>query len=233
MKPPLHAAMAVGTVACALLAGAAAAHATTIIVTFDTPTTTTAQTEVVYGMSAGPGLASALVNDGQLVLDPAGSANADFLFGAFAGDLSFAFDTTISGAPGNVNVGYSAGSTRFWMHPGYWGQYFVNGAGAGDMGFTPGAAAMTHVEVQIVAATKTFTVRLSNGAQSHQFSYVDAAYVPGTSLLGFTVGATGGANYGLYDNLQVVQVPEPPAGALLALGLAALAAGRAVARRRS
>lgn len=220
------------TVAAALLVGfgPTAAHAFTQ--TFDTPTANTATTQATYGMTA-VNLFGAVVADGQLRLYPNGGPNGNFTFGTFAGDMTFSFDTTISRNPGYVNVGYSAGSTTLYFHPGYWDAYFVSALGiSGQMGFTPDWTQPTHVTVGIAAATNTFSVGFQNGAKSYGFSYVDPNYSPGTSPLGFTVGAINSTYYGAFDNLTVptAPIPEPSDFWLMTSGLGLLGV---VVRRRA
>jgi hypothetical protein len=215
---PIRLAFAAILVVCAAFPARAATQ------TFDTPTATTLATETTYGMAAQSPLALALVSGGELRLSSPG-INGNFTFGAFAGDVTFGFDAGISGAPGLVNVGYSAGNSTFYFHPGLWDNYFVTGvAGAsGNMGFIPDLNQKTHIMVAVNSASKSFAVTLENGANAYNFSYVDPAYVPGTSLLGFTVGHVNAPVYGVFDNLTVTAVPEPEGSFMLLLGLALVA----------
>ena len=139
--------------AAALAAAASTASAATTLVTFDTPTATTAQTEAAYGLEAVIYVEQAAVVGGELRLDSQGAFNATLGFGPVAGDAVVEFDTRISSTPGLINVGFVAGSTHFFIHPGYWGQYFRTSdysgtvIESGNMGFTPSAQEMTHFRV--------------------------------------------------------------------------------------
>ncbi len=187
--------------------------------TFNSPTATTAETVSTYGIGT-VNLVSATVTSGELLLNNTNGVNGSATLGSFAGDLSFEFDARQYGQAGHINVGFSAGNTLFYFHPGYSSNYFVPGITSGSMGFTPDMTLMTHIEADITSATKTFAISVKNGANSYSFSYVDPNYVPGTSQLGLTVGMVRGAGNGVFDNVAVTTaVPEPATFAMLLAGL--------------
>jgi hypothetical protein len=190
---------------------------------FDTETTSTAETLSVYGF-ASSGVA-AIVQGGELRLTAAGGQSS-LDIGSFAGDLLIRFDTRMLGTPGSINVGLRSGDNHFIFHPGYPGGAFrIDGPGGHanqDMGFTP-STDYSQVSVTIVAATGLTTLRITNAAGVYEEQFMDANYVAGSTVLGFSLG---GAGTGLYDNLLISAVPEPPAALLV------LAGGLFLARQR-
>lgn len=201
------------------------------VVTFDTDTTTTAETQATYGFFLPNFLDKAVVTGGELRLYSLNAAQNSLAFGRFDGDVQIEFDTRIAGPAGSVNVGFHTEGMAVFIHPGYWDSWFGPSSPSGRLGFVPDPSLPTHFSVHLTAATQTFDVSIANGGRVALFSFVDPGYRPGLSALGLSSGMVIGAGYyAAFDNLSVTTVPEPATAALWGLGgLALAAAGR---RRR-
>lgn len=195
---------------------------------FDTDTTSLAETISTYGFT-NDGVSEAVVQSGQALFTPPGGQSS-LNFGTFAGDLVVSFDATIQGGPGAINVGLRVGDNNYIFHPTFpTGAFRIDGPGGGgneDMGFTP-SASFSQVRVAIDSVSQMTSIRIVNGSNVFERSFFDANYAAGSSVFGLSVGGRG---VGLFDNLLVTSaVPEPETYALLACGLGLMAAAR---RRR-
>ncbi|OYV00331.1 MAG: hypothetical protein CFE45_09555 [Burkholderiales bacterium PBB5] len=214
----------------AAAAGMPPAAAAQQIITFDAPANGLAAVQAQYGLTTSGGVLDAQVIDGQLLLFGAGGVNGNAVFAAAPGDLRFEFDAAINDTPGNVNVGFTTGNQVFYIHPGYWDDYFVPGlALRGHLGFTPDWTQPTHFSVDI-SASGLVNVVIQNNHRAFLTSFTDPAYVAGVSQPGLTMGSVRGY-WAVYDNLVITTVPEPGAAWLWALGLTGLLACRPGSRR--
>ncbi|MDT7834645.1 PEP-CTERM sorting domain-containing protein [Aquabacterium sp. OR-4] len=223
-------AMAAG-IGLGLSLGTGTAQAGQQLIEFDAPAEGLAAVAATYGLSVSGGVADARVVGGQLLLYGTGGLNGHLVFDGAPGDLRFEFDTWITGAPGNTNVGFTTGNQVFFIHPGYWDKYQVPNLGlSGSLGFTPDENMLTHFSVDI-SATGHVSVVIQNNHLAAIVEFNDTAYVPGVSRPGLTVGSVPG-HWVIYDNLVITTVPEPGTAALW-LGALALLAAVQRARRRS
>ena len=194
---------------------------------FDTDTTSFSQTLSTYGFSNG-GVGNAFVQSGMAMISPV-NQQGSLDFGAFIGNVVVSFDTTIQGTAGYINVGLRVGDNNYIFHPGYpTGAFRIDGPDGHanlDMGFTP-TAGLDHMSVAIDAASGMTTIRIVDGANAFQQSFLDANYASGFTVFGLS---TGGSGVGVFDNLSVTAVPEPEIYAMMLSGFALLGF---VARRR-
>lgn len=216
--------------------------------TFDTPTTTTAQTLAQYPAFSftGGGSTSAVVSSGVLNIGPrAGDAASPMIFdvGGFAGDLIITANLTNMTASGNYNVGISVGANQILFHPGFAGTSAAlpqgsfrvdgpNGFANRNMGFIP--TTMFHeMVITIIEATGAFTVEITDSGSGNV--YADSFTLPNYSAfdrIGFQTGGFVGVGISKFSDLKIettIPVTEPSTLAILGLGLA----GLGVMRKRS
>jgi len=204
--------------------------------TFDTDTSSIAQTVSTYGVTAS-GFNSAIVQSGKLRLSTPSGSQASLVFGTFLGDITVTFDTTTETDNGNlINTGLRVGDNNYIFHPGYVnGAFRIDGPGGHgnvDMGFSPTNSALNHVTVAIDADTGMTSIKIVDGVDAskiYQETFVDTNYIGGLSVIGLTSGSSGGPRFAIFDNFAVSSVPEPASWAVLLIGLGALGS---IARRR-
>lgn len=199
---------------------------------FSANTATIATTMAQYGLSDN-GLSFAEAQSGILRIGGVGGETHSADIGAFAGDLTIGYATTVVGGNGSGNTGFRIGDNYFVFHPGYPGGAFriegPNGHGNVDMGFTPVEPQMNFVSITVQASTGLTTLSMDDGNVLHFFreEFLNTNYRAGVTVLGLSVGGGVAASF---DNVQITSsVPEPAGWALLVGGLLAAAV---VARQR-
>ncbi len=164
-----------------LLAGMPAQAATLFARTFDTDTGTPALTLSTYDLTTNN--ASPTVSGMQLII-PAAGGQASVDFGSFVGDLTIAFDTTIEGNSGSINVGLRVGDNTFVFHPGYaTGAFRIDGPGGhanADMGFTP-SVQLSRFSFEVDGTTGKATIDIVNSAGTFHEVFQDTNYVAGVT----------------------------------------------------
>ncbi len=140
---------------------------------FDTDTTTTAQTLSSYPAFSysGGSAREARVTDGVLQLAPQGAGlNQTMERVGFSGDLVITADLGMTPGGPDMNTGLRIGGNNILFHPGYPGGAFrVEGPGGfsnQNMGFDPaGGDTLHHIVVSITPPTGDFAVQLIDALQ--------------------------------------------------------------------
>jgi len=207
---------------CVAICGVGVPSAQAVVVlqeTFDTDTTTTAETVATYTDFNYVGGGTGFVNGGILNLSGSSTTHHLLTKTGFAGDLLIQLGVGKNPGGGNANVGLAIGGNRLVFHPGYGGGAFrVEGAGGfgnQGMGFTPAAGpGILHLlEVSLQGATGQFLVTVTNHDNPEQVfarRFTNAAYQPGVHVMGPTRNSGGGNEVGLYDDLVITEGPAQP-----------------------
>ena len=206
---------ALGLVLCVALRSRAGA-AVLFQETFDTDTTTTAETLAAYPAFTFTGTGTAAVAGGVLSLSGTNTTNSLITAAGFAGDLLIQLQVAKNPGGGNANVGLMIGGNRLAFHPGYGGGAFRvegnGGFGNQNMGFNPpgGAGVFSQMEVVVNATTKQFTIAVPNASNPEQVyaqRFTNPNYTPGTDRIGPTRNTSSATDVGFYDNLIISDRP--------------------------
>lgn len=136
---------------------------------------------------------------------------------------------------GSYNVGLQFGGYRAVFHPGYVpipGAFRMEG-GYGvsnqNMGFVPKTGVLHHIDVETFMIGTSLAVDVTVSGlgtddlpHTFNFSFLDTTPNLGIGQFGARRSGGGSSSDAMFDNFQVLHVPEPSALALAALGLLGL-----------
>jgi len=193
---------------------ASSSHAAVVLLseTFDTDTTSRAETVATYPNLNWTGAGDPVVTGGVVQLPIA--ASGALTQTGFSGDLVVSLKVGSDPGGGSANFGLQSGVNRLVFHPGHSGGAFrVDGAGGFgnvSMGFTPAGGGVLHqMKVLVRADTGQHIINVIDGNNPNNLfvtSFTNPAYSPGTDTFGMTRG--GSAYTGNFDDLVIERAAD-------------------------
>ncbi|MFW6163761.1 MAG: LamG-like jellyroll fold domain-containing protein [Planctomycetota bacterium] len=204
------------TVVVGLVAAPAAQARVFLWETFDTDTTSTADTQATYPNLTFTGGGTIVADGGLLKMSGTFTQQNALSPSGYPGDLVIQAQVGTDPGGGATNQGLRIDGNRLVFHPGYTpipGALRVEGPGGfgnQDMGFVPAGGGVLHDwQASLDAATGNVQIQVTDGLDpSHVYtaSFTSTGYTPGASAVGLTRSTTAGNYVTSYDDL-IVRTP--------------------------